>query len=423
MDKQIEKKRLLLGLSRNRMLAASGVVAALLVLGVSVGNRAGGQEQKLSARTLTTATVREGRFDETLSVRGTLGSRMTIYLDTIAGGFVEEKFVQPGVFVEKGQPLVRLANTNLQLDVISREAQIAEQINFQRNNQLLAENSRLQLRTDILDNENRAAHIRDKIARLKPLVEQALVASREMTELEEDLRYYTERNRIARERQRQEEAIRARQEVQMRDSIAVLEKNLAESRRVLDQLTVKAPEAGFLSQFDVELGESKTPGTRLGQIDVPGSYRVVAALDEYYLNRVSIGLPAILTINGKRVEASVSKIDGRVEAGKFQVDVDLPEEFGSDGEIKVGQGIDIDFVLGAGSDKALMIPRGAFLTDTGGNWIFVLDKDGDGAERRSIKLGERNKDDVQVVSGLEAGEVVIVSSYSAFDKADNLILN
>lgn len=422
MDKRIER-RPLLGPHRNKILVATAVVAALFVYGVSTGTRVGGQTQKLSAKTLTTAKVTQGRFDETLSVRGTLGSRTTIYLDAIAGGIVEEKFVQPGVFVEKNQPLLRLANTNLQLEVISREAQIAEQINFLRNNQLLAENSRLQLRSDILENDNQITHTKDKIGRAQPLVERGLVARNELTTLEQDLRYYVKRNEIARERQRQEEAIRARQLAQMEDSMGVLEKNLAESRRVLDNLNVKAPAAGFLSQLNVELGESKTPGTRLGQIDVPGNYKVVAGLDEFYLNRVNVGLPAVLTINGERLTAAISKIDGRVEGGKFQVDVDLPESAGKNGEIKVGQGIDIDFVLGAGSDQALMIPRGAFVNDTGGNWIFVLSPDGRTAERRSVKLGERNKDFVRIVSGLKADEIVVVSSYSAFDKADNLILN
>lgn len=422
MDKRIEKKTLL-ARHRYKIFAAIAVVVSLFIYGVSTGMRFDGQTQKLSAKTLTTAKVIQGRFDETLSVRGTLGSRTTIYLDAVAGGIVEEKIVQPGVFVEKDQPLLRLANTNLQLEVISREAQIAEQINFLRNNQLLAENSRLELRSDILENDNEVAKIRDRIVRIEPLVAKKLVARRELVELEMDLRYYTKRNEIARERQRQEEAIRARQLEQMQESMNVLEKSLAESRRVLENLNVKAPAAGFLSQLNVELGESKTPGTRLGQIDVPGKYKVIAALDEYYLNRVSIGLPAILTINGQRLTAAISKIDGRVEGGKFKVDVDLPEDLGRNGEIKVGQGIDIDFVLGAGSDRALMIPRGAFINDTGGNWIFVLDSDGGTAERRPIKLGERNKDFVRVVSGLKADEVVVVSSYSAFDKADNLILN
>lgn len=422
MDKRIEKKPLL-GRNRNKILAAIAVVVVFFIYGITTGTSVGGQTQKLSANTLTTAKVKQGRFDETLSVRGVLGSRTTIYLDAIAGGIVEEKVVQPGVFVEKDQLLLRLANTNLQLEVISREAQIAEQINFVRNNQLLAENSRLQLRSDILENDNEVAHLRDKISRTEPLANKGLVARSELVALQQDLRYYVELNQIARERQRQEDAIRARQLAQMQESLAVLKKSLSESRRVLENLNVRAPAAGFLSQLNVELGESKTPGTRLGQIDVPGNYKVTAALDEYYLNRVSIGQPAILTINGKRLTATISKIDGRVDGGKFQVDVDLPEESGRNGEIKVGQGIDVDFVLGAGSDQALMIPRGAFINDTGGNWIFVLSPDGRSAERRTIKLGQRNKDFIRIVSGLKANEVVVVSSYSAFDKADNLILN
>lgn len=420
MDKRIEKKKLFGSTGRLIAAAAVGIVSlgGLYAIASTGGS---GQSQKVSLGSLTTSKVSRGQFNETLSVRGTLTAKSTIYLDAIAGGIVEEKIVEKGAFVQKDQPLLRLANTNLQLEVITREAQIAEQINFLRNNQLLAESSRLQLRTDILENENQIKHLQEKVDRAMPLIKSGLLPKNDMTTLQIDLAYYKNRNEIAKERQRQEEAIRARQLEQLQESADRLQKNLSETRKVLDDLVVKAPVSGYLSELTVELGESKTPGARLGQIDVPGSYKVVASLDEFYLSQVSIGMTADVALNGRKIEAKVSKIDGRVNNAKFTVEIDMPDDLG-DG-IKVGQGLDLDIVLGAGAADAVLLQRGAFFNDTGGNWVFVLQPDGRSASRRAVKLSERNKDYFRVASGLQAGEVVVISGYSAFDKADTLILN
>ncbi len=419
MDKRIEKRKF--GNKVHIAVIALVVVTALAGVYALAGTGSSGQVQKLPLRSLTTSKVTLGRFNETLSVRGTLTAKSTIYLDAIAGGIVEEKIAEKGAFVEKDQPLLRLANTNLKLEVITREAQIAEQINFLRNNQLLAESSRLQLRTDILENENQINHLQEKIDQAAPLIKSGLLPRKDMTELQIDVTYYRNRNAIAKERQRQEEAIRARQLEQLQESAGMLQKNLAETRKVLDDLVVKAPAAGYLSELNVELGESKVPGARLGQIDVPGSYKVIAPLDEFYLSQISVGMPALVALNGRKVEATISKIDGRVNNAKFTVEIDMPEPLGEG--IKAGQGLDLEIVLGAGSEDAVMLQRGAFFNDTGGNWAFVLEPDGRRASRRAIKLGERNKDYFLVVSGLKAGEVVVISSYSAFDKADTLVLN
>lgn len=422
MDRRIEGKRV--GRRGKAVILAAVSLAAVSSVYVLGAGQSSGQTQKLALDSLATGKVARGNFEETLSVRGTLNAKTTIYLDAIAGGIVEEKLVEKGTYVRKGDPLLQLSNTNLKLEVISREAQIAEQLNFLRNNQLLTETSRLKLRSDILSNQNHIAHLEQKIERAKPLVERQLLPKTQLIELEQDLGYYRNRNRIALERQTQEEAIRAKQLAQLEDSAAMLQRMLDESRKVLEDLTVRAPVDGYLSELSAELGESKTPGTRLGRIDVPGSFKVLASLDEYYLNQISVGMPAHVLSEGRRRAARVTRIDSRVTNGKFTVDVDLPAELsGASSGMKLGQSLDLEITLGAGRRDALIVERGAFVNDTGGNWIFVLTDEGSKAVRRPIKLGRRNKDYYEVLSGLQAGEVVITSSYSAFDKADTLYFN
>lgn len=421
MDKRIERKRLAPKLrAAIALVMASGVGVTLYAFSSTDFAR---QTQKISSRSVTTSKVIRGDFSESLSVRGVATARQTVYLDAIAGGVIDEKIVEAGTAVTKGQPLLRLSNTSLQLEVISREAQISEQQNFLRNNQLLAETSRLQLRTDILANRNQLEHLSRKVEQARPLVLQGLLPKTQLAELEEDLTYYKNRNRIALERQEQEERIRAEQLAQLRESATMLERSLAETRKVLDNLIVRAPVDGVLTELSVELGESKAPGSRLGRIDVAGGLKIVAELDEYYLSRIRLGMQATIIVDSERIQAQISKIDSRVNEGKFSAEINLPDESGAARFMGLGQSVDVDIMLSAGSKDSLMVERGAFMNDTGGNWIFVVAEEGTEAVRRPIKLGARNKDYNEVVSGLRAGETVITSSYATFDKAEKLYLN
>lgn len=417
MDKPREMET---GRPRARLVVVSvSVAAAALLMYAVFSGIAGGQTQNVTKSSLTISKAIAGKFDETIAARGTITPKTTIYLDAIVGGIIEEKLVERGSFVKKSQPLLRLSNTNVQLQVISREAQIAEQLNMLRNNQLLAESSRMQLRSDILENKNEIAHLESQLAQVRPLVEQRLLPQKDLQDLERQLAYVTEKNAIALDRQKQEEAIRWKQMAQLEESATTLQKNLDESRKVLDNLVVRAPFDGYLSELDAEVGESKAPGSRLGRIDVPGSFKVVTSIDEFYRNRIDVNLPVVILWEGERKMAVVSRVDRNVTEGKFTVEVDLPDTFAN---TTFGQTVDLELVLARGNVSTVMIAKGAFLNDTGGNWAFVVSADGKEAIRRSIKLGSSNREYFQVASGLEPDESVITSSYGAFDKADILRL-
>ncbi|NQZ05576.1 MAG: HlyD family efflux transporter periplasmic adaptor subunit [Algicola sp.] len=388
------------------------------VYGVSQSNSIG-RSHKVNLDSLTISSVNQGTFVDALSLRGQVVPKSTVYLDSIAGGQVEQRFVEQGEFVEKGQPLVRLNNTNLQLDVMSREAQFTEQLNFLRNTQMNMETNRLNLRRDLLEIELKIKHLQRRQKQTESLVAKGLLAKDKLAEIIDDLTYYLARRALTIERQKQENSIRKVQVEQLEDSAKMLEKNLMFARKNLDNLLIKAPVSGILSEFNVEIGESKSRGARLGQIDISDEYKLVMRMDEFYLNQVQTDMTVSVKHADATVIAAVSKIDSRVNQSQFLIEVDLPSTIKG---IKRGQSIDVDLMLADVKDKAILLNRGAFFSTSGGHWVFVVAKNGEFATRRSIRLGKKNQHYFEVLSGLEKGEQVITSSYKNFDQAQQLNL-
>jgi HlyD family secretion protein len=403
---------------------ALSVAAAAYAFSQSVET---GRSQNINVTSLTISTVQKGAFKDALSLRGQVVPKTTIYLDTIAGGQIEERLVEQGEYVEKGQPLVRLSNTNLQLDVMGREAQVTEQLNFLRNTQMNMETNRLNLRRDLLEIELQISHLSRRLKQTQPLVKKGVVAKDRLFEIKDDLTYYQARKELTLERQKQENSIREVQVAQLEDSAIMLKKNLLFARNNLDNLLVKAPVSGYLSELDVEIGESKSRGARLGQIDIPNEYKLVVRLDEFYLNQVQRDMAVMVELDTGIVAAKVSKIDSRVQQSQFQIEVDLHKAMAAAGKtenkIKRGQSIDVELMLGGDNNNALLLSRGGFFTSSGGNWVYVLEQNGDSAVRRNIRLGKKNQDYFEVLDGLTAGEQVITSSYGNFDKAQQLHIN
>ncbi len=310
-DKKIEKS----GMNNNSKWIIAGVGFVAICLWFFTGNSglsgtqsSGGQQQHISLRSLMLSTVVKDRFDDYLNIQGIVFPKFTIYLDAIAGGRVEERFVQQGEYVEKNQPLVRMSNTNLQLDVISREAQISEQLNFLRNTQMQVETVRLDLRRSLLDTDNEIGHLERKLRQFKRLKHAGAVSQEVLSTIIQDLDYYKKRRALTLDRQTQEEKVRSLQIKQLKDSAQMLQKNLQFARDNLDNLLVKAPLTGYLSDFSVELGESKVEGARLGQIDIPGQFKVIVSLDEYYLNKVTVGMMVNVESNGETQSLTINKV-------------------------------------------------------------------------------------------------------------------
>ena len=403
-------------------------IAAVLLAGGSLWQwRANASPQaELHVSSLQTALVRSENFSENLQLRGVVLPQQTVFLDAIEGGRVEQRLAEPGTYVEAGQPLVQLTNTALQLDFISREAQVSEQLSFLRTTELAMATTELDLKQQVLDASHAIRQLERQIGFSKPLVDRGVLAKEQLRTMEEDLAFQREKLQLSKQRQQQQLTVQQVQKKQLQDSVAMLSKNIEFARQQLQNLLVLAPVSGYLSEFQVEPGESKAPGSRLGQIDIPGRFKLQAQVDEFYLSRIQPGMNATLQSSAAQSPATpanpqaihISRIDSRVVNNQFSVELLLPEQF----QGKRGQTLIFDLLLEQSTSQSLVLPRGAYLADGGGQYVYVLDGSGK-ATRRAVQLGRQSSQSVEIRSGLVADENVIISSYRDFRQAEQLQFN
>ena len=415
MDRRVEKKT---PLSRKLMYAAAGLLM-LLFAGWLVSTLLAGRSLSVNSERIGVSEVSIGTFEDFIPLRGRLVPRSTVYLDAVEGGRVEEILVEDGAVVGAGDPIVRLSNTNLQLEVLGREAAVTEQLNFMRTLELQLEQNRLAHKRNLVEIDYQITRLTRSIGRQRDLAAKELVSQSTLDELQDELTYYQSRRAVTLESQATDARLQEEQLRQLRSASTQLETSLALARRNLDDLNVRAPVAGKLSGFDVEIGESIERGGRLGQIDDPDGYKLNARIDEFYLGRVDIGQTASVTHNGRELQLQVAKIYPQVNEGQFEVDMTFDEEPAG---LRRGQTLQLRLTLGDNSD-AILIPNGSFYQETGGNWVFVVAPDGSEAIKRTVRLGRRNTDYIEVLDGLEPGEKVITSPYTSFTGMDRLVLD
>ncbi len=403
-----------------------GLIAGVLALVLGGGFLAvrsmtsdGGRSLEVSGDRIEISEVENGEFDDFVQIRGRFTPRKTIFIDTVQGGQVETVHIENGAMVEKGQLLVDLTNTALQLDVISREAQITEQLNNLRGLELAHEKNRLAQNREEIEVEYQIARLNRSIQRDAPLVESGASARGELEESRDELAYYNKRLVSLRDSQSTADRLERAQLKQLRLAARQLEKNLSVARKNLDGLHVRALGAGRLTAFTLEVGQSLPPGERLGQIDDPSSYKILADIDEFYLGRVDIGQRAQYEVDGETYELTVSRIRPQVTSGRFQVD--LVFEGNEPSKVRRGQTAQARLQLGQPT-KAVLITNGAFYNDTGGAWVFVVAPDKSEARRREVRLGRRNPHYIEVLDGLSPGEEIVTSPYTSYLEMDRLEL-
>jgi HlyD family secretion protein len=368
---------------------------------------------------IVVSTVSSGEFDDYIPVRGQVAPLKTVFLDAIEGGRVEAIHVEDGVQVQAGDLIIELSNTQLQLDVIAREAEVTEQLNNLRNTELSLEQNRLDHKRNLVDINYHIIRLGHEIKRLTPLVEKDLMDDGSLERLHDEHDWYVARREITLESQETDERLQKVQMEQLRIAGAQLEKNLEVASRNMEALNVRAPVAGKLTAFDAEIGQALSRGVNIGQIDDPESFKVTANIDEYYLSRVDLGQTAAYSVSGTNYDLSVRKIYPQVQNGTFEVDLVFVDN--EPDSIRRGQTLQLNLQLGSPSES-LLIPNGAFYQDTGGNWVFVVTADGTRAVKRNVRLGRRNLRFIEVLDGLEAGELVVTSPYTNYLDMDRLEL-
>ncbi len=401
---------------------AGYAVAALLVIAFGwwfVDTLLNGRSLTINSQRIIVSTVTVGTYEDFIPLRGRLVPRSTVYLDAIEGGRVEEILVEDGVSVEAGDLIAVLSNTNLQLEVLGREAAVTEQLNNMRTIELQLEQNRLSHKRNLVEIDYQLKRLNRALDRQRDLVSKDLASRSTIEELEDELYYYEKRHEVTLESQSTDVRMQEQQLQQLRDAGSQLQAGLGFARKNIDDLSVRAPLPGKLSGFDVEIGQSIGRGERLGQIDAPDGYKLNVPIDEYYLGRVDLQQVAIAEHGRDEIDLRVSKIYPQITNGQFEVDMNLADE--PEG-LRRGQTMPVRLTLGDNSD-ALLIPNGAFYQETGGNWIFVISADGSEAIRRTVRMGRRNDDFIEVLDGLEPGEQVITSPYTSYIDMDRLALD
>lgn len=412
MDIQLEKKRF----SKSRMAIAIGAFLILSLIVFVLITSGGKSKLNVDRERITISEVNNGIFQENIPVSGIVLPITTIYLDALEGGRVEEKYVDDGAILKKNDPILRLSNTDLELSLINQETAVYNLLTqMQISQNAVQQNTinRLNQMTDVQSELIEAERIL-KLNRI--LYDQKAIGNQEFKESENEYTYQKQRMDLA-QRILKQDSISSKQEVsQSKSSYSRTQSALELMRKKVEDLVVRAPVDGQLTSLDAEIGESKSKGERLGQLDILSGFKVRADIDEHYISRIYTGQIGTFSLNGTTYSLIIKKVFTQVTDGRFQVDMEFKEEVPN---IRRGQSLQIRLSLSE-EKNALLLPSGGFFQETGGNWVFKVDEDGKTAYKINIQLGSQNTEYFEVLEGLVPGDKVITSSYDNFGDKQEL---
>lgn len=414
MDRQIEKKSFLRRYAW--YIVAAAALAALLVW-IVLGTTA--NTMTVDASDITISDVTRGKFDDYVRLNGQVLPIQVVQISPEEGGIVREKVVEEGTRVRKGDVILRLSNSNLDLQILNAEAELAEKQNLLRNTQVAMQQDRLNNRTEqaTLDTDcDRKRRAYEQNARL---YKERIISKEVYLQSREDYNLARRKQSLISQRLKQDSIYRHVQMAQMEDNLDNMRRNVLLVRDRKNKLEVRSAIDGELGLLDVELGQNIAAGQNIGQINDLSDFKVQAQIDEHYIDRVRPGLSASFSRDGKTYLLRVRKVYPEVRNGTFRTDFVFVGE--RPAQMRSGQTFYVELALGK-SQQATLIPRGTFFQTTGGNWIFVLDKSGRKAYRRNISIARQNPQYYEVTDGLEPGERVITSGYEAFKDNEVLVI-
>lgn len=373
---------------------------------------------RIDGKSITVSDVTKGEFKDYIRINGQVQPMVTIQLSPMEGGVVEQILIEEGTTVRQGDPILRLRNDNLDLQILNAEADLAEKENILRNTMISMEQQKLSVRKERLALEMEVQRNRRTYEQYKALYSDKLVSRDEYLKAEEDYNLSLKNYQLTKERERQDSLYRSVEIQQMNESLSNMRMNMSMIRERKNNLTVKAPIDGELGLLDVVLGQNVSAGMKVGQINNLASYKIEAKIDEHYIDRVTAGLSATFERQGETYGAEIRKVYPEVREGKFQADFRFTGA--QPDNMRSGQTYYLNLQLGQ-SEEAVLIPRGAFYQKTGGQWIYVMDASGSKATKRKIKIGRQNPQYFEVLEGLNPGEKVITSGYDTYGDSDVLV--
>lgn len=415
MDRVIAKKKW----NRKRILTLTGITLLIILIGSSIFLASGKSRLNVELERITISEVTKGTFQEIIPVNGIVLPVTTIYLDAIEGGRVEEKYVEDGAMVAKDQPILRLSNTDLELSLANQETAVFEVLTQMQSTKNNAVQNTIQQLNQKAEVENKLIEAERLYKLNKHLYEEKAIGKQEFVASENEYKYQLNRKKLN-DQTLEQDAISNKQQIsQMGASYSRMQNALSLMRRKVGDLIVRAPVAGQLTSLDGEIGQQKNKGERLGQVDVMSGHKVRADIDEHYISRVYIGQKGETSFAGKDYKLKIRKVYTQVTSGRFQVDMEFEGE--APKGIRRGQTMQIRLAL-SDETQAILIPKGGFYQQTGGNWVFKVADNGKTAYKVDVQLNRQNPDYYEVVSGLQPGDKVITSSYDNYGNMQELVL-
>jgi len=415
MDRILIKKKW----NNKRIATVAGIAALFLLITASYYFTSGNSRLNVDKERIFIAEVKNDSFREYIPVNGMVMPISTIYLDASVGGHVEEKFVEDGALLKKDDAIMRLSNTDQELSLVNQETQVLNLLTQMEIAKTSAQQNTVMHLNQMADVENAFKEAKRIYDMNKQLYEKRVISLQEYQKTLNDYNYQKERVSLTKQVLRQDSISTKQSLDQSQQTYDRTRSALELMRRKVGDLIVRAPVDGQLTSFDAEIGQSKSSGERLGQIDVLSGFKVRADIDEHYISRIYPDLEGEFTLSGKTYKLRIKKVYTQVTNGRFQVDMEFSDEVPKG--IRRGQTLQTRLAL-SDETKALVVPKGGFYQQTGGNWIFKLDKDGKTAYRVDIQLGRQNPDYYEVIQGLNPGDKVITSSYETYDKVQELVI-
>lgn len=388
-----------------------------MVLLIKIISASGTSTYRTQKDKLTISSVENGSFKDYISIIGTVMPITTIYLDVEEGGKVVEKLIEEGEIVKKGDVIFRMENNDLNLQILNTESQLAYQSNELRNTMIGMEGQKISNKQQMLSIDYEVVRLRRNYEQNNTLFEKGFVSREVYLQSKENYELALRDRDLRHERMVQDSIFRENQKLQMNSSLHNMQQNLFMVRQRMESLKVKAPADGQLGTLDIEIGQSINRGQRIGQLQILDEYKVVAQIDEHYIDRVRRDLYATFERQDKQFDIEVMKVYPEVRDGRFQVDFRFTKEMPDN--LRTGQTYHIKLELGQPVD-AILLPRGGFFQSTGGQWVFVLDQSGTTATKRQIRIGRQNPIYYEVLEGLKPGDMVITNSYDSFGKNERV---
>jgi len=415
MDIQLEKKK---GL-RPKHYGYIALGLLLLFVGYQLLFSSSVSTFRTDKEKLSVADVTQGKFDDYITINGNVAPITTIYMDAYEGGRVSEKLIEEGATVKKGDIILKLENINLYEQIMTSESNLALKQNDLRSTKISFDSRQVEGRRSLATASMDLQRSKRNFEQNEALYKDELISKEIYLTSEEDYELSKKQYEIIKLQTENDDNLRETSLTGLDADLDRMQKTLSMVYQRLDHLNVRAPADGQLGFLDAEIGQSITPGQRIGEINVLTDYKIKANIDEHYLDRVVKDLTAVLDRNDKEYPLRLRKVFPQVNNGKFEVELVFTED--KPATIRTGQSYNIKLQLGESSD-ALLLPKGSFFQSTGGQWIFVVGSDGDEALKRNIRIGKQNSRYYEVLEGLEAGEKVITSNYDNFGEAEKIVL-